>query len=122
MCSRGISSPSLLQTRFCWIRAPSLSWSWWKRTSFCEVAGKSSDSRYQWEIRSARQSGQPSFFSIPYSGGSAGRRQAARVGEDQVRLAARLEAAVELVQDLPQGVVGAGRQEHAADGSDADRG
>src|SRR5437868_11355183 len=38
MCSRGISSPSLLQTRFCWMRAPSLSCSWWKRTSFWDVA------------------------------------------------------------------------------------
>src|SRR5438270_4850002 len=41
MCSHGTSCPSALQTRFCWMRAPSLSWSMWKRTSLGEVAEKS---------------------------------------------------------------------------------
>src|SRR3979490_1182874 len=41
MCSIGTSSPSLEQTPFCWIRAPSLSCSWWNRTSFWDVAVKS---------------------------------------------------------------------------------
>src|SRR5919201_360031 len=41
MCSQGTSSPSMLQTRFWWMRPPSLSCSMWKRISFGEVAEKS---------------------------------------------------------------------------------
>src|SRR5438477_4970197 len=41
MCSQGTSSPSTEQTRFCWMRPPSLSWTMWKRTSLGEVAENS---------------------------------------------------------------------------------
>src|SRR2546423_7725963 len=38
MSSQGTSSPSAGQTRFCWMRTPSDSCSWWKRTDFLETA------------------------------------------------------------------------------------
>src|ERR1051325_5113691 len=38
MFSYGTSSPSAGQTRFCWMRTPSLSWSWWKRTDLRDTA------------------------------------------------------------------------------------
>src|SRR3954469_10055832 len=40
-CSQGTSSPSTLQTRFWWMRPPSLSWTRWNRTSLGEVAENS---------------------------------------------------------------------------------
>src|SRR4051812_15095026 len=40
-CSQGTSWPSTLQTRFWWMRPPSLSCTRWKRTSFGEVAENS---------------------------------------------------------------------------------
>src|SRR5436190_8449761 len=38
MFSYGTSVPSTEHTRFCWMRAPSSSCSWWKRTSLVDVA------------------------------------------------------------------------------------
>src|SRR5687767_12810914 len=41
MLSYATSSPSAGQTRFCWMRTPSLSCSWWNRTVFLLTALKS---------------------------------------------------------------------------------